>query len=75
MLGELLRGHTNAQIAARAGLAESTIECHVSALFRQLGVHSRAEVPGALESVTSQAAPSLPIPDPGRPSLSPSAER
>lgn len=75
MLGELLRGHTNAQIAARAGLAESTVKGHVSALFRQLGVRSRAEVPGALESAASQAALSRSIPHRDRPSLSPSAER
>jgi DNA-binding NarL/FixJ family response regulator len=37
-------GNTNAQIAARLHLAESTVEKHVSRVLAKLGVGSRAGV-------------------------------
>lgn len=36
-------GFTNAEIARRFFLAESTVKSHLSAAFRELGVHSRKE--------------------------------
>jgi hypothetical protein len=36
-------GLTNAQIARRFYIAESTVKTHLSSAFRRLGVHSRRE--------------------------------
>jgi DNA-binding NarL/FixJ family response regulator len=36
-------GLTNAQIADRLGLSESTVKSHLSSAFTKLGVASRAE--------------------------------
>lgn len=41
-------GFTNAQIAERLCLAESTIKAHLSSLFRRLGVGSRRQAVAAL---------------------------
>ena len=43
VLGLVLRGFTNAEIASRLYLSESTIKSHVGSSFRKLGVSSRAE--------------------------------
>jgi DNA-binding NarL/FixJ family response regulator len=43
ILGLALAGLSNAQIAERLHLAQSTVKTHVSAAFRRLGVHSRRE--------------------------------
>jgi DNA-binding NarL/FixJ family response regulator len=43
ILGLAVAGFTNAQIATRLVLAESTVKTHLSSAFRRLGVHSRRE--------------------------------
>ena len=43
VLGLLVAGMTNRQIAARLYLAESTVKTHVASAFSKLGVHSRKE--------------------------------
>lgn len=43
ILGMVVLGFTNGQIAQRCYLAESTVKSHLSAAFRKLGVHSRKE--------------------------------
>jgi two-component system response regulator DesR len=43
VLGHVLRGRTNGEIATRLFLSESTIKMHLSSAFSKLGVRSRAE--------------------------------
>ena len=43
ILGLAVAGLTNAQIARRFYIAESTVKTHLSSAFRRLGVHSRRE--------------------------------
>lgn len=43
ILGMVVLGFTNGEIARRFYLAESTVKSHLSASFRKLGVHSRKE--------------------------------
>jgi DNA-binding NarL/FixJ family response regulator len=43
VLGMVVLGQTNAQIAARLHLAESTVKSHLGSSFRKLGVRSRQE--------------------------------
>jgi DNA-binding NarL/FixJ family response regulator len=49
-LGLALAGLTNAQIARRIYIAESTVKTHLSSAFRRLGVHSRREAAALLSS-------------------------
>jgi DNA-binding NarL/FixJ family response regulator len=49
-LGLALAGLTNAQIARRVFIAESTVKAHLSSAFRRLGVHSRREAVALLSS-------------------------
>jgi DNA-binding CsgD family transcriptional regulator len=44
VLRELIAGCANKDIASRLGCAESTVELHVTALLRKLGVQSRAQL-------------------------------
>ena len=43
ILGMVVMGFTNCEIASRLFLAESTVKSHLSAAFRKLGVQSRSE--------------------------------
>ena len=43
VLALAIAGLTNAQIAERVYLSESTVKTHLASAFRQLGVHSRRE--------------------------------
>ena len=43
ILGMIVMGFTNGEIARRLYLAESTVKSHLSSAFRKLGVRSRAE--------------------------------
>jgi DNA-binding NarL/FixJ family response regulator len=39
----VIEGRANKEIAAQLFVAESTVKCHLSAVFQKLGVRSRAE--------------------------------
>lgn len=43
VLGLMLKGHSNSQIARHLRMAENTVKHHVSAIYGALGVSSRAE--------------------------------
>jgi DNA-binding NarL/FixJ family response regulator len=43
----VIAGLTNAQIAAKLFLAESTVKSHLSSIFTKFGVRSRKEVAAA----------------------------
>ncbi|MCU0868210.1 MAG: LuxR C-terminal-related transcriptional regulator [Burkholderiales bacterium] len=58
----LARGHTNAEIAKRRGVAEGTVRIQVSAVLRKLGARNRFEatwialrLPGVLQQLVSEA--------------------
>ena len=42
MLGLIVRGYSNKEIARELDLAVGTVKVHVAALFAKLGVHCRA---------------------------------
>ena len=50
ILGLAVVGLTNAQIAQRIFIAESTVKTHLSSAFRRLGVHSRREAAAVIFS-------------------------
>jgi DNA-binding NarL/FixJ family response regulator len=62
VLGHLVEGMTNRQIAARLYLAESTVKTHVASAFSKLGVRSRREAAMVLldpaEGLVTTALPS-----------------
>lgn len=43
VLGGLLAGELNKQIAHRLGMAEPTVKAHVTAILRKLGAANRAQ--------------------------------
>lgn len=51
VLALLRKGLTNAEIAERLILAESTIKSHIASIFHKLGIHSRKEVAAALADI------------------------
>ena len=51
VLGLVRTGLTNAEIARRLYLAESTIKSHLASIFAKLGVRSRKEVAAAVEEI------------------------
>ena len=60
-------GATNAQIAARLYLSESTVKSHIASVFDKLGVHSRNDIAAVIldpeEGLSLTALPAaLPIP-------------
>jgi DNA-binding NarL/FixJ family response regulator len=50
ILGLAVAGLTNAEIARRFFISESTVKTHLSSAFRRLGVHSRREAAALLSS-------------------------
>jgi DNA-binding NarL/FixJ family response regulator len=57
VLALLRKGLTNAEIAERLILAESTIKSHIASIFHKLGIHSRKEVAAALADIDGAPAP------------------
>jgi DNA-binding NarL/FixJ family response regulator len=55
VLGSVVTGRTNAQIAHELGLAESTVKSHLSSAFAKLGVASRAEAAALIRDQVSRA--------------------
>ncbi|HWO62701.1 MAG TPA: AAA family ATPase [Umezawaea sp.] len=49
------RGHTNREIAQQLFVTPSTVEQHLTKVFRKLGIRSRAELPQALASTAGGA--------------------
>jgi len=43
VLGQLVRGRTNKEIAGLLGITEATVKCHVSAILSRLGVEDRTQ--------------------------------
>jgi DNA-binding NarL/FixJ family response regulator len=56
VLGCMALGLTNAQIAGRLGLSESTVKSHLSSAFTRLGVASRAEAAALIRDQASASA-------------------
>jgi DNA-binding CsgD family transcriptional regulator len=52
----LADGYTNAAIAQKLGVADSTVRRHMEAIFDRLGVRSRAAVVGRLNAIVPQRA-------------------
>lgn len=49
MLAHVSDGRSNAEIAERLVVSPKTVEHHVSAILRKLGVHDRAAAAGVAE--------------------------
>lgn len=60
-------GHTNAEIAERLYLAESTIKSHLSSIFDKFGVRSRKEVAAALADAESAVGEPVALSSDGEP--------
>jgi DNA-binding NarL/FixJ family response regulator len=57
VLGCMAIGLTNAQIADRLGLSESTVKSHLSSAFTKLGVSSRAEAAALIRDQVGAGGP------------------
>lgn len=57
VLALVREGLTNAEIANRLFLAESTIKSHISSIFSKFGVHSRKEVAAAFADLEQKSDP------------------
>jgi two-component system response regulator FixJ len=44
VLGEVVRGLLNKQVAAKLGISERTVKMHRTSITRKLGVHSTARL-------------------------------
>jgi DNA-binding CsgD family transcriptional regulator len=62
VLGLLAARLSNAQIAERLGLSGRTVDNHVSAILRKLGVRTRREAGAQAERLGPQAGVSVPQP-------------
>jgi DNA-binding NarL/FixJ family response regulator len=68
VVGMVAAGYTNAEIADKLYLAESTVKGHLASAFNKLGVHSREEAaalvhdPEARLGIALLALPSVPHP-------------
>ncbi|GCL65027.1 response regulator transcription factor [Pseudaquabacterium pictum] len=65
VLGLLIDGHSNKAICRRMGVANSTVKTHLEAIFRALGVNSRAQAVVAASRLGLQL-PLAPAPAPLR---------
>lgn len=65
ILGLVLAGLTNAEIAARLYVAESTVKSHLTSAFRRLGVRSRREAMAVVLSAEESLRRSVLVPDRG----------
>jgi DNA-binding NarL/FixJ family response regulator len=65
ILGLVLAGLTNAEIAGRLYVAESTVKSHLTSVFRRLGVRSRREAMAVVMSAEESLRRSVLVPDRG----------
>jgi DNA-binding NarL/FixJ family response regulator len=65
VLGSVVTGRTNAQIAHELGLAESTVKSHLSSAFAKLGVASRAEAAALIRDQVRGPGLNTPAAEPG----------
>ena len=54
MLNELLKGQASKEIARTLDIAEGTVKIHLAAIYRALGVRTRAEAIAKLKSQLNQ---------------------
>ena len=67
MAGLVAAGHTNREVAVELYMGLRTVEAHLSAVYRKLGVRSRSELARAWASGLPPPADPAHRPDPGPP--------